>query len=55
MLIVFLILVLADGKISRMELAEDISDEDVNDSLESFRSMSRLGKDQGYDINSKLR
>lgn len=47
--------VTADGKISRMELADDISDEDVNNSLESFRSMSRLGQDQGYDINSKLR
>ncbi|KAK3578595.1 hypothetical protein CHS0354_002166 [Potamilus streckersoni] len=46
----------ADGKISRMDLPEDISDVSVNSSQESFRSLSRLSQtDHGYDINSKLR
>ncbi|XP_060600348.1 zinc finger B-box domain-containing protein 1-like [Ruditapes philippinarum] len=47
--------VTAEGKISRMEMPEDMSDDSINSSLESFRSMSRLGQDQGYDINSRLR
>ena len=28
---------------------------DMTDSLETLRSLSRLGQDQGYDINSRLR
>ncbi|XP_052782661.1 uncharacterized protein LOC128218925 [Mya arenaria] len=44
-----------EGKISRMEMPDDFSDDSVNSSLESFRSRSRLGQDQGYDINAKLR
>ncbi|KAL4219963.1 hypothetical protein ACF0H5_020374 [Mactra antiquata] len=47
--------VTADGKISRMEMPENLSDDSLNNSMESIRSMSRLGQDQGYDINSKLR
>ncbi|XP_052216731.1 zinc finger B-box domain-containing protein 1-like [Dreissena polymorpha] len=45
-----------DGKISRMEMPDDseFSDDSIS-SLESFRSRSRLGQDQGYDINAKLR
>jgi len=39
-----------------MEMMDEPSDTDsLNDSMESFRSMSRLGHDKGYDINSKLR
>lgn len=47
----------ADGKISRMEMPGDISEEEdsLDKSLESFRSRSRLGLDQGYDINCKLK
>ncbi|XP_045201118.2 zinc finger B-box domain-containing protein 1-like isoform X2 [Mercenaria mercenaria] len=45
----------AEGKISRMEMPEDLSDESVNSSIETYRSISRLGQDQGYDINSRLR
>lgn len=45
----------ADGKISRMEMPEDLSDDSLNSSIESYRSISRLGQDQGYDINCRLR
>lgn len=54
--------VVADGKISRMEMSDDSAEDTLNESiatlnntLESLRSLSRLGQDQGYDINSKLR
>ena len=37
-----------------MEMEEDLLDA-FNSSIETLRSLSRLGQDQGYDINSKLR
>ena len=44
----------ADGKVSRMEILEDPEDA-LNSCIETLRSLSRLGQDQGYDINSRLR
>jgi len=39
-----------------MEMPENLSEDDsLNSSMESFRSRSRLGIDQGYDINSRLK
>jgi len=43
----------ADGKISRMDMPEDLSDESFTETIESYRAHSRM--DQGYDINAKLR